>query len=126
MLDRDIAFSLIKTEGLDDVGRERITREMAARDTRDRSRGVSPLRVPHDAIRIDTTDLTLAEQIAIIRSLYRGAGRHRGTLYYSGCRTSWGQLDGRDVDVALEVRTGYVTRLEFDGSTLLTYPPTPL
>ena len=42
-------------------------------------------------------------------------GRHRGTLYYSGCRTSWGQLDGRDVDVALEVRTGYVTRLEFDG-----------
>jgi len=53
-------------------------------------------------------------------------GAHRGTLYYSGCRTAWGQLDGRDVDVSLEVRTGYVTRVEFDGSTLLTYPPTPL
>lgn len=52
-------------------------------------------------------------------------GAHRGTLYYSGCRSSWGQLDSRDVDVALEIRTGQVTRLEFDGSTLLTYPPAP-
>jgi hypothetical protein len=53
-------------------------------------------------------------------------GDHRGTLYYSGCRTAWGQLDGRDVSVVIEVRTGYVTRVEFDGSTLLTYPPDPL
>ena len=30
LLDRDVAFSLIKTEGLDDVGRERITREAQA------------------------------------------------------------------------------------------------
>ncbi len=30
LLDRDIAFSLIKTEGLDDVGRERIMREAQA------------------------------------------------------------------------------------------------
>jgi len=30
LLDRDIAFSLIKTEGLDDVGRERIMREARA------------------------------------------------------------------------------------------------
>ena len=30
LLDRDVAFSLIKTEGLDDVGRERITREARA------------------------------------------------------------------------------------------------
>jgi hypothetical protein len=52
-------------------------------------------------------------------------GAHRGTLYYSGCRTAWGQLDSRDVDVALVIHTGYVTRLEFDGSTLLTYPPAP-
>src|SRR5687767_3275858 len=29
-LDRDVAFALIKTEGLDDVGRERITREAQA------------------------------------------------------------------------------------------------
>ena len=52
-------------------------------------------------------------------------GSHRGTLYYSACRTSWGQLDSREVDVALEVRTAHVTRLEFDGSTVLTYPPAP-
>lgn len=52
-------------------------------------------------------------------------GSHSGTLYYSGCRTAWGQLDSRELDVALEVRTGQVTRLEFDGSTLLTYPPAP-
>ena len=30
LLDRDVAFALIKTEGLDDVGRERITREAQA------------------------------------------------------------------------------------------------
>lgn len=52
-------------------------------------------------------------------------GSHRGTLYYSSCRTAWGQLDGREVDVALEVQTAHVTRLEFDGSTVLTYPPSP-
>ena len=50
-------------------------------------------------------------------------GSHRGTLYYSGCRTAWGQLDGRETEVALDVRAAHVTRLEFDGATLLTYPP---
>jgi hypothetical protein len=30
LLDRDVAFALIKTEGLDDVGRDRITREAQA------------------------------------------------------------------------------------------------
>ncbi|MBI2887597.1 MAG: hypothetical protein HYY02_10360, partial [Chloroflexi bacterium] len=30
VLDRDVAFALIKTEGLDDVGRQRITREAQA------------------------------------------------------------------------------------------------
>jgi tetratricopeptide (TPR) repeat protein len=30
LLDRDVAFALIKTEGLDDVGRERVTREAQA------------------------------------------------------------------------------------------------
>ena len=30
LLDRDVAFALIKTDGLDDVGRERVTREAQA------------------------------------------------------------------------------------------------
>jgi len=30
MLDRDVAFALIKTEGLDNVGRERVSREAQA------------------------------------------------------------------------------------------------
>ena len=53
------------------------------------------------------------------------AGSHDAALYYSGCRTAWGQLDGRSAEVALVVRAGYVTRLEFDGSTVLTWPPVP-
>jgi hypothetical protein len=53
-------------------------------------------------------------------------GPHAASLYYSSCRTAWGQLDGRDVAVAIDVQPGHVTRLEFDGSTVLTWPPAPL
>lgn len=55
---------------------------MAARDARDAGRDVSPLRVPEGAVRIDTTDLTLEEQIDLIEELYRGGGHRRGTRFY--------------------------------------------
>jgi hypothetical protein len=53
------------------------------------------------------------------------AGRHRAAVYYSACRTAWGQLDGREVEIAIDVHAGHVTRLEFDGARVVAFPPTP-
>ena len=54
-------------------GRGAITREIAARDERDRSREVSPLRPADDAIRIDTTAMTLDEVLARASMLVQSA-----------------------------------------------------
>ncbi len=71
---------------LRDSGQEaeqwQIHQEMAARDARDRCRAISPLRIPEGAIRIDTTELALDEQIDLIVALYRGGGRLRGSFFY--------------------------------------------
>ncbi len=56
--------------------------EMAARDARDAGRDVSPLRVPDGAVRIDSTDLTLEEQIGLIEEVYREGGHRKGTRLY--------------------------------------------
>ncbi len=84
--------------------------------------GGSPALLEKLTPRGDTAPYTVRETLRVVAP----AGFHRGTLYYSSCRTAWGQLDGREVTVALEVQTGHVTRLEFDGRTVLTYPPSPL
>ena len=55
--------------------RDAITREIAARDQRDRSRETSPLRPAADAIRIDTTAMTLDEVLARATELVQAA-RH--------------------------------------------------
>ena len=65
---------------------EQVRAEMADRDYRDSSRRLSPLREPAGAIRIDTTHLTLDEQISIIEQLYRGHGRLRGSWGYRVAR----------------------------------------
>lgn len=52
-------------------------------------------------------------------------GRHRAALHYSACRTDRDQLDGRDVEIEIEVRPGHVTRLEFDGAQVVAWPPVP-
>jgi len=63
-----------------------VSREIAERDFRDRTREASPLRQPPGAIRLDTTQLALEEQIDLIISLYRGRGRLRGTRFYRAVR----------------------------------------
>ncbi len=68
------------------VNEERVTIEMRARDSKDRARGASPLRVPAGAIRLDTTDLTFEEQTNLICALYRGHGRLRGSRFYRCAR----------------------------------------
>lgn len=69
-----------------DPDESQVRAEMAERDYRDRTRALSPLRVPAGALRIDTTDLTLKEQIALIERIYRGRGRLRGSWYYRAAR----------------------------------------
>ena len=54
-------------------GREAITREIAARDERDRSRESSPLRPADDAVCIDTTTMTLDEVLARAAELVQSA-----------------------------------------------------
>jgi cytidylate kinase len=50
---------------------------LTERDRVDMERTASPLRQPNDAVVIDTTDLTMAEQIGRIVTLARAAGRGR-------------------------------------------------
>jgi len=45
--------------------------EMVERDERDRTRAISPLRVADDAIVVDTTELTLDEQVNRIAAIIR-------------------------------------------------------
>ena len=60
--------------------REAITREIAARDQRDRSREASPLRPADDAILIDTTTMTLDEVLARAAELVQAARSRRTSL----------------------------------------------
>ncbi len=45
---------------------ETLAREIQERDARDSSREESPLRCADDAIRIDTSDMTIAAQVEIV------------------------------------------------------------
>lgn len=46
------------------------------------------------------------------------AGEHATTVTYAGCRTFGDQLDSRVARLRIPVRSGQVTFLRFDGSTL--------
>lgn len=59
--------------GAPDEERAAITREIAARDDRDRSREASPLRPAEDAVRLDTTGMTLEEVLARAADLVQSA-----------------------------------------------------
>jgi hypothetical protein len=55
------------------------------------------------------------------------AGEHATTLTYVGCRTFGDQLDSLEVELRIPVRSGQVTHLRFDGSTLeARTPPGPI
>ncbi len=64
-----------------------VRREMEDRDARDQSRTASPLRIPENAVRIDTTRLTQNEQVTLIEELYRGGGWLRSVGLYRVCTT---------------------------------------
>lgn len=55
--------------------RAAVTREIAARDDRDRTREASPLRPAEDAVRIDTTAMTLDQVLACATELVQSAAR---------------------------------------------------
>ncbi len=63
---------------------ERETAELVERDRRDAGRAVAPLREPPDAVRIDTTTLTFAEQVARIVELARERRPALGALMRRG------------------------------------------
>ena len=76
----------LRAAGLD-ADQERIRRELAERDWRDESRQISPLRAPVDAVRIDSSDLSLEEKTALVAAFYRGRGHYPGTRLFR-----WSQL----------------------------------
>lgn len=61
------------TESAQAEDRASITRDIADRDARDRNREVSPLRPADDAIRIDTTSMTLDEVLQQATALVQSA-----------------------------------------------------
>jgi len=67
---------------------EAVREAIAQRDARDRTREISPLRVPSGAARIDNTRLTPERQARLIVRLYRCRGRLRGDLAYRVVRGS--------------------------------------
>lgn len=62
----------------EDVSFEEVRAELEARDRKDRSRDIAPLRRPEDAITLDTTDRTIEEQVAFVVDHVK-AHRSRGT-----------------------------------------------
>ena len=53
------------------ANREEILQNLRERDTKDSSRAVSPLKKAPDAVELDTSDLTLEAQVAILSDLVR-------------------------------------------------------
>ncbi len=54
---------------------ETVRAEMAARDARDASRDLAPLVAAHDAVRLDTTALTVEEQVdVVVRAVHAATG----------------------------------------------------
>ncbi len=70
------------------VDPRQVRARMEERDARDRARAHSPLRVPAGAVRIDTTDLALDEQVDLIAAFFRGRGRLRGSVFYRGVKST--------------------------------------
>ncbi|MGQ9678982.1 MAG: (d)CMP kinase [bacterium] len=67
----------LKEIGRFESGREEVKRNLLKRDRIDSRRSISPLRRMSDAVLLDTTYLTIEEQVAIVCALarQRGAGR---------------------------------------------------
>jgi len=61
-----------------------IRNDIQERDLRDESRALSPLRVPAGGVRIDTSGLTLEEQINLAVELVRGRGHWPGSRFFRG------------------------------------------
>ncbi len=61
-------YKQLKEKGFD-VSLARLRQDMAERDRRDASRAASPLAMPADAVRIDTSDLTIAEVVERVMHL---------------------------------------------------------
>lgn len=72
-------FNEMRVRG-EDVTLEEITSDLAARDARDSQRSAAPLRPADDAVRLDTSDLTVIEAvesaIAIVTAAQSGPRAH--------------------------------------------------
>jgi len=66
------------------VDESKVRSELQDRDLRDQTRAASPLCVPAGAVRIDTSDLTLEEQIDLVIAVFRGRGHAPGTRFFRG------------------------------------------
>lgn len=62
------------TERGEDVSLEAVAAELAARDARDEGRDVSPLRPAEDAVHLDTSRLSIDEQVERVLGLVRERG----------------------------------------------------
>lgn len=67
-------YKQLKDKGLD-VKLSILLREIEARDARDAARSVAPLKPADDAVIMDTTGVPVADVVANVLSLVRGAGR---------------------------------------------------
>ncbi len=74
----------IREPGGDEVRAE--AERLGARDRKDESRAVAPLRIPDGALVLDTTDLTFDEQVRRITAYARRAAAGGGTESPSGAR----------------------------------------
>ncbi len=63
-------YEQYRAKGLD-VDLAAIEAELAERDRRDSQRAVAPMRIPKDAIVIDTTDMTVEEATAVVVNIAR-------------------------------------------------------
>ena len=61
-------YKQLKSKGFD-VNLARVEHEVAARDSKDSSRAVSPMKPAEDAVLVDTSDLKIAEIIKMIDGL---------------------------------------------------------
>jgi 1-acyl-sn-glycerol-3-phosphate acyltransferase len=64
------------------IDEARIRKDLEDRDLRDESREVSPLRVPGGAVRIDSSEIDLEQQIALVAGFIRGHGHFPGSRLY--------------------------------------------
>ncbi len=83
-----------------EVGPEAVRSEIEARDARDRGRSASPLRVASDAVLIDNTDLSVAQQVKLIARLFRSGGLRCTSRFYRCVRA----LVGAGLRLGFDIR----------------------